>query len=344
MEVKEFNTRLNEGRLGGTFVFSGDEDYLKRHYLTKLKEAVVTDPTFATFNYQSFDGETLDFMALKEAISSPPFMSDYKLVEWKYPSFDKMREGDYKKFEDLLDLVDSHGYVTLAFITSDTEILASGKKEAKFVKKFSDRVNFLTFKKFTESNSAGLYNWLKEHFSHEGITVDLATVQALVFKSGHSMSVLAGEVDKLSAYAKERGKSAVTKEDVEKVASSTPESDTFALSNAILSRSKKDAYLALDEMKWRRVDPVIIMSMMARVLCDLCNVSELLGEGMGAQDIEKVLKMHPFTLKLYIAAAKKYSQERVASVIAELSRVDTASKFGGVAGYTAIELFISKCL
>ena len=81
MEVKEFNTRLNEGRLGGTFVFSGDEDYLKRHYLTKLKEAVVTDPTFATFNYQSFDGETLDFMALKEAISSPPFMSDYKLVE-----------------------------------------------------------------------------------------------------------------------------------------------------------------------------------------------------------------------------------------------------------------------
>ena len=344
MDVKEFKSRVAEGRLGGTFIFSGDEDYLKKHYLSQLRGAIVTDPAFAPFNYASFDGESLDFGELVEAISSPPFMSDYKLVEWKYPAFDKMKEGELKKFEDLLTMVEERPYITLAFITNDSDILPNGKKESKFVKRFSDRINLLTFRKFTESNSQGLYHWLREHFSAEGIKVDLGVVQELVFRAGHSMSVLSGEVEKISAYLKASGRDTASKDDVTLVASSTPESDTFALSNAVLNRNKKDAFSALNEMKWRRVDPIIIFSMLARVCSELASVSELLLEGQDAKDIEKAMKMHPFTLKLYIAAAKKYTPDRVASMLSELSRADADSKFGGVAGYTAIELFLAKCL
>ncbi len=344
MDVKEFKSRLAEGRLGGIYVFSGDEDYLKKYYLSQLKAAIVTDDAFATFNYASFDGESLDFGALTEAITAPPFMSEYKLVEWKYPSFDKMKEGELKRFEELLDTVEERPYITLAFLTNDTDIMASGKKESKFVKRFSERINFLSFKKFTESNSQGLYHWLREHFSAEGIKVDLAVVQELVFRAGHSMSVLSGEVDKLAAYLKSKGRDTLTKEDVTLVASSTPESDTFALSNAILNRNKKDAFAALGEMKWRRVDPIIIFSMLSRICSDLALVSELLLEGQDAKDIEKTMKMHPFTLKLYIAAVKKHTPDKIASMLSELSRADADSKFGGVTGYTAIELFLAKCL
>ena len=47
-----------------------------------------------------------------------------------------------------------------------------------------------------------MQSWLKKHFDAEGITVDADTLHALIFRSGHSMSILSSEVKKLAAYAK----------------------------------------------------------------------------------------------------------------------------------------------
>ena len=213
------------------------------------------------------------------------------------------------------------------------------KKPSAFIKRFDKKINILRFEKSTENQ---LYAWLKKHFEATGVTVGLETVQTLVFRSGRSMDVLANEVEKLSALALSRGKTIVTPEDVNEVASSTPECDTFALSNAILERSKQKAYLALEEMKLRRVDPTIIMGMVARTLDDLSAVAHLLDEGLGTSAINDLLKMNEYKLKIYITAAKRYGAERLSEIIASLAEADASSKYGGVMGYTAVELFISK--
>ena len=66
--------------------------------------------------------------------------------------------------------------------------------------------------------------------------------------------------------------------------------------------------------------------------------------GINMTDIQTVTKMNPYRLKLYASAAKRYPPEKANAIISELARVDTGAKYGGVTGYTAIELFISKCL
>jgi DNA polymerase III delta subunit len=136
----------------------------------------------------------------------------------------------------------------------------------------------------------------------------------------------------------------VTPEDVSEVASSTPECDTFALSNAILDRNRQKAYLALEEMKLRRVGPTIIMGMIAKTYDDLTAVAHLMDEGLSVAVINDLLKMNEFKLKMYMNAAKKYGAERLSEIISDLAVADAASKYGGVTGYTAVELFISKNL
>jgi DNA polymerase-3 subunit delta len=158
------------------------------------------------------------------------------------------------------------------------------------------------------------------------------------------MSVLANEVEKLCALAKARNLSAITEREVNEAAASTLECDTFAFSNAILEKNKKAAFIALDEMKSRRTDPVMILGMMAKTYTDILNVAMMLKDGVGQTDIQNATKMNPYKLKLYISAAKKYTTEHARKILAELTRVDTGAKYGGVTGYTAIELFISKCL
>lgn len=342
MELNDFKARLKSGSLGGCYLFAGEEDYLKKHYLGALRSAAVTDEGLAPFNHLVFDGGTVDFAALTDGIKAPPFMSDYKLIEWRYASFEKMKESELVLLEQILDLVEENDWAVVAFLVADGEVdLGTPKKESKFTKRFGKRMGILNFPKSTDVQ---LLSWLKKHFDHNGIGVSADTLRALIFRSGHSMTALAEEVEKLSAYAKANGLAEIGIGEVEAVASSTPESDTFALSNAIIDRNKKAALAALDEMKGRRIDPVIVTAMMARTYTDIVNVTSMLADGMGAKDIELALKMNPYKLKNYIAAAKKHPADRSLRVLTELCRMDTSSKFGGIAGYTAIELFITKCI
>ena len=342
MELNDFKARIKSGDIVGCYIFSGEEDYLKRYYLASLRSVAVTDDSFSAFNYAVYDGAEIDFASLRDDIMSPPMFEPYKFIEWRYPNFEKMKESDLAELEKILELVYSTDYAVLAFLVSDGEVdLGTPKKESKFVKRFGERIRILNFDKSTD---AQLLSWLKRHFDAEGVGVTLDVLNALIFRAGHSMTVLNNEVIKLCMLAKARGQSEISVADVELAASSTPECDTFALSNAVLERNKKGAFLALEEMKSRRLDPLMILGMMAKTYTDLLNVVMMLDDGIGMNDLQAATKMNAYKLKLYVTAAKRFTPSKAQAIIAELARVDTGAKFGGVTGYTAVEMFIAKCL
>ncbi len=342
MELNDFKARLKSGELVGTYIFSGEEDYLKRYYLGALKERVITDETFSAFNYAVYDGGEIDFSALTDDITSPPMFEPYKLIEWRYPDFTKMKESELEKLEEIIDTVRATDYAVLAFLTAEDAIdLGTPKKPSKFAKRFGEKVGILNFDKSTD---AQLLSWLKKHFDAEGISVSADVLRALIFRSGHSMTVLNNEVIKLCMLAKSRGVSQITAPDVTEAASSTLECDTFAFSNAILEKDKKAAFLALEEMKSQRQDPIMILGMIAKTFTDIAAISLMIKDGTEQSDIQDVTKMNPYRLKLYMSAARKYSPESLTKILSELARVDTGAKYGGVTGYTAIELFLAKCL
>ena len=94
MTLNDFRARLKSGNIGGWYIFAGEEDYLKRHYRTELSRAVLTDDAFDTFNHSVFDGQEMTLAAFRDALYTPPMMSDYKLIEWRHADLDKMKESD----------------------------------------------------------------------------------------------------------------------------------------------------------------------------------------------------------------------------------------------------------
>ena len=342
MELNDFKARLKDGRFVGCYIFSGEEDYLKRYYLGSLRDTVITDDSFSTFNHALYDGPETDIASLIDDVMSPPMFEPYKMIEWKYPNFEKMKESELNDLEKLVDIVNHTDYAVLAFLVADGDVdLGTPKKESKFVKRFKDKINILSFPKSTD---AQLLSWLKKHFDAQSIGVSADTLRALIFRAGHNMTVLKNEVDKLSALAKARSLAEITEREIQEAVSSTPECDTFAFSNAILEKSKRAAFLALEEMKSRRLDPIMILGMMAKTYTDIATVTLMQKDGVNQNDIQEAAGMNPYKLKLYVLAAKKYTAEQVQDILTELTRVDTGAKYGGVAGYTAIELFVSKYL
>ena len=225
--------------------------------------------------------------------------------------------------------------------TADGFDVGTHKRKSKLAARLSSGFEILNFDKSTDSQ---LLSWLKKHFDAEGVTVDVATLNALLFRSGRSMEVLNNEVTKLCCFVKANGKSRVSEEDVNAVCSSTVECDAFALSNAVIEKNVSKAFFALTELKQRRIEPPAIIAMLERTYSELLSVSILLDEGKGAADIEAILRLHPFKTKLNINAARKIGTKRLAASLDELGRIDASSKSGGLSGYGVIEMFITKNL
>ena len=340
MDTNELKNKIKSGALSGVYIFGGEEEYLIRYYLKLLCDAVEVDPAFAVFNSVGFEGQEVLFEDIAEAVKSPPMMADYKMIVWKRANFSAMKEKALDELEALCDLVSEYPYAVVAFSASDEGLdFGTPKRPSKFMKRFSDKINILRFDRSTENQ---LYGWLKKHFDASGVGVTLDTLKALVFRSGRSMEVLANEVEKLSALALSRGLSSVGVKEVEEIATSSPECDTFALSTAISERNRALMFDALIDMRGKRVDPTVIIGMMAKTYSELLTVSMLLDDGMGAPDIEAQTKINPYRLKHVIAASKRYGTKRLSQIVSTLTRVDADSKYGGVTGYTAIELFVSQ--
>ena len=340
MLLNDFKARLKSGELRGWYIFAGEEEYLKSYYRGELKAAVVSDEAFALFNHTVFDGAEMQIAALAEAIKSPPMMADYKLIEWRFADLDKMKAGELAALTELFSEKADYPYAIVAITAlADGFDLGTQKKPSKLYNKLSEGFEILNFEKTTD---AQLLAWLKRHFDAEGIAVDASVLNFLIFRVGHSMQMLKSEVTKLSAYAKANGRREITVSDVEEITSSTIECDAFAISNAIIEKNAEKAFLALADMKQQRLEPQVVLGQLAKTYSELMSIALLIEEGKDAKDIEVIMKFHPYRLKLYIGAAKKLGSRRIADTLDSLIKTDASSKMGGIAGYKAVEMFITQ--
>ena len=76
MTVKELKTAIDEKSLAGAVIFCGEEEYLKRHYRRLVRDAIVGEDDFASFNHTVFDGEDISFGELSDAALALPFMAE----------------------------------------------------------------------------------------------------------------------------------------------------------------------------------------------------------------------------------------------------------------------------
>ena len=340
MDIQALKARIKSGNVRGWYIFAGEEDYLKKYYLAELRRAAVDDGPFATFNHSVYDGDDVDISSIEEDIKSPPMMGEYKFIEWKFADLDGQKESFKKALVELTEIKADYPTSVFAIMTTAEGFDAgTQKRPSKLANKLSAGFEIINLAKSTD---AQLLGWLKKHFDAEGIAVDLQSLNALLFRAGRSMEVLNNEVEKLSAYLKMNGRTALTPDVVEEIACSTVECDAFALSNAVIEKNSARAFVALSDLKQRRVEPQAVLAMLERTYSDLVSVALLLKEGKDSSDIEATLKLHPYKTKLYIGAAKKIGMSKLAEGLAELCDLDAKSKSGGPAGYGAIEMFVAK--
>ncbi len=344
MQVNELREEIKNESLSGVYVFCGEEDFLKRHYLREIRRVILTDPTFDAFNRMLFEGERVDFAALSDAVKAPPMMAERKLVEWHLADFSAMREGELAAFEALGAALREYPETVVVF-SVDADCLDPGQLPKRPSKLFSRLSKCAKTVAFLRSGESALIGWLARHFAHEEVSAAPEVLSALVAHSGQSMDALSNEVAKLTAYARARGRAEVLREDIPLVSAAAGESDAFALSNALLDGRIDLAYDALLDMKRKRTDPTVAIAGVSRTMADLLAVSLLADDGKNADRIAERMGMHKYKASLYLRAAEKRGTARLAAALDACRAADTAAKTGGgMGGYLAVEHLLARVL
>ena len=337
----EFLKQIKGGETGN-YLFYGEEDYLKSHAIKSLKDAMGIDEAFEIFNFVSLDVLDYNPEKLIDMLSMPPMMAEKKLVVLNGLNIKKMRGGENGEFKDLLDAIahlEEFDYNTLVVV------IPSGNIDEEIPKKklppaLASLSEKLTPVKFEASTPQKLSLWAARHFEHHSIKASAPDCAFLVDYCGKNMFTLANEIEKLSLYAKSQGRDFIVRDDITFVCSAEMEYGAFEFSNAILAGKKSEALSILSVMKFKQIEPLIIMGELSGICSDLLKIKILLLAGKNAQQIEKETGMNAYKVKIYINSAANMEFERLQKIVAMATEADLAMKFQFDAGYLHLEKLI----
>ena len=338
--IKEdvFRKQMKKGLSGG-YLFFGDEDYMKGFALRSARESICSDETFALFNDVRIDAMDYSASALLDAMIPPPMMADKKIVSVSGLNISSLRANEVDDLCEALSALSEYDYNVLILSVPAGQIEEGNpvRKPSAILTRLSE---FLTPVYFEPISAARLTGWVEKHFEHHGVSADAAVCGELIRSCGRSMFVLASETEKLAYYVLGSGRTKVTSADVAKVATTELSIDAFALSNAILDGRYEDAMKALEVMKFRRIDPVIVMSEISGTVCDLLAVKSLQMEGASVSEINTLLRLRSeYRARLYMNAATDKSPKKLRRAVELCSEADLLLK-QSAQSYVPIERLI----
>lgn len=336
--IKEdaFRKEMKKGLSGG-YLFFGEEDYMKSYSVGAARKAVCGDETFALFNDMTIDVIDYSASALLDALMPMPMMTEQKIVVVNGLNFTALKQKEIDELCEVLETLPEYNYNVL-IISVPANMIDEGnlpKYPSGILKTLGEHLTLVQFEPIT---GAKLVSWVGKHFNHNGAEASPDVCSFLINYAGRSMYTLANETEKLSYYVLANGRKTVTREDVLNVSVAELTTEAYTFANALLDGRSEDAMTALAAMKFRRVEPLMLLSEVSSTVSDLVGVKALVDEGCSALEISNYMstksrKMGEYKAKLYAqsAAGKSWAKLREAldlCVEADLSMKQSQSGYG----------------
>ncbi len=339
MTPTEFG-KLIKNNIHGVFLFYGEEQYLKQHYINLVKKTVCEKDTNVTL-FSGEDCELSDICrSLYETASMPSMDMSTRLIilsdiEWK-----KVSEDDLAFLEDTFEDISSFDdCVVIVDTRPDSLDVGTSKKPSKLFLRLDKVTKSVCFEK---EQAARLSVWVQKHFSALGVNADANICNSIIKRCGRDMTTLNHEITKLSAYVLSHGRNTVTLDDVHQVTIAAKEIDTFDFSNAIMNGDVDRAIFILADMKLRKEAPEMILGSIAKVYSELYTVKTLMESGMLKGEIAKKTGIHEYRVTMYMQRARLLSKNGLEKALSLCREADVKIKSSPLEKYAVLDILVVR--
>lgn len=313
-----------------SYLFLGEEDFLKETELAKLKSRYLENST-RDLNYNVFYAKEKDFK-LKEMLdilNTSPFMSPKRFVILK----------------DADSLTDSDKESVLFYLKNprDSSIFVIDSKSIKikegFILEASKLAKLVRAARLTD---AEINTWILKQVRAAGKRITADAVNLIKENLPNDLHVFYSSIGNLVLYV---GKSPdITKQDVEKVIYVAPFKTSFDLLNAI---EKKDVKLALNIFtsiqKYKKRETELLLGLLSWQFRMLLRVKELL-RIRSKYEIQKELNLYNTKFDQMARYAVRFKRQEIIKLLEEILKADSDIKTGeALPKFTLERLILSMC-
>ncbi len=278
------------------YVFYGEEKYMLSYYLGELRKLV--SPGTEEFNLHKFDGKNLSINELSEAINSLPVFSEATVIEIRDFDFSKINEDVRSELTKILS--DVPDYAHIVFVCDTVDFKLDGRVKANAALK-----KLLNAVQFNYQGEDILSRWIPQHFRDYGKSISAGDTKYLSYITGGDMTLLLGEISKISAYAENR---MVTRKDIDAVVVPVIEAQGYELTDAILAGKRETAIKKLGDLLMINEAPHKILFIIATRIRQLLCARIYMDSGKSMKDFMNMCEIkYDFQAKGIYAAAKKLS-------------------------------------
>jgi len=317
MSIEILKKQLKDNTLGGVYIFTGAEDYLKKFYIEKIKTSLnltESDP----FNYLSVTAEELSETTLNDFLMNGPVFADKKLLYVTcFDCDDVAKISATGSLNILKEMKDSFPDWCVIIVNQQQTDSAVAKN---FAKELSGALPFALNVDIPLRSTAELTSWILRHAAAEKVEISSETAEYLLSVTDNSMYNLSNEMKKLFAAADR-----VDKAVIDSLVIKTVDAKIFDFTDALAVGDAKKAMTLLDELYIHEEDTVImgsIYSGFARIYI----VSLLMQKGMDKNAIAGETGYKPFAVGKTMESAKKISMSKLKKIITLCAETDDAMK------------------
>ena len=307
---KLIDEKLKSGKIGGIYCFFGEEEYMADYYINKL---LAGGPN-GDFDCAVFASDSFDLGLFRDAVTSYPVLSEYKIAVVKNADAIKFKSGEKEALVALLS-ENKREIEELACVIFKMKTLSEPVQQkadgAKSKKSGPSLAGFLkenaNLFEFPKNPPASLVKWIKKIAASEQTEISDENARQLLERTEPFMYPLKSELDKLVRYAKAENRAQITAQDIELLVSKKIESEAFELTNAILDKKYGKAVEILEKLKNLKEEPIAVFSQIARYFGDLLPIQMAMSAGaIDHYSVAKKTGIHEYKAKLAMGFLGKY--------------------------------------
>lgn len=212
------------------------------------------------------------------------------------------------------------------------EKIDSRKKITKAMKDKYEIITIPTLKYYE------IENRVEKYLGKEGYKIDKDTVKYIVANSLNNYDLVMNEVEKIILYYNRP--SYIKKSDVENIVSKSMNTNNFLFVDAIIDGDLEKSLALLKDLKTMKVEPTILISLIARDIRIMLNIKKLLEQNKREYEILNELKLMDWQLEKYLKKAFPYKIKELEEYLVKLTDLDLKIKSGKLDKYYALELFV----
>ena len=335
MKYREFIAELERGNVALAYLFEGEEGYLKKEALQRLKKKIIL-PDYEDFNYERFSAESSSVSQIVESLSTLPLKGKWRMVVVE--EVDKLSEKNQKIVAEYL-----------ANPVTTTSLVCLGGKIDKRKKLYKDFLKKGKIVSFYSLYDGEIVDWVKKRVEEEKKRISPPALFFIKERVGSNRRDLNNTIEKLLLYIHPR--KVIEKEDVEEVLGEGAGGGVFDLTKAIRERNLAGAMSILAKLLERGEIPLKIHSLITREMRILLRIKEREGR-ISSQEACTIIfgprsYYPPFYTKIaaeYIRAVGKFDFSDLITSYQYLVETEASIKTGKEEPDLAIERMILHIL